>query len=528
LCSDRRLRGIATAVLLGAAAMGLTAGASRADAAVTAGRTMEAWIGSNMVNLDAYPADTDVVVTRNGVEIARATDVVGAGGAASVNHDQCFDTVTPDILPGDVIEAHSPGDATPDTLLVRDIFLDHDALQAAVPDLTNSVPVTGRVFEAGSYALQFRTGPDRQNETLNLAAGPFNRTVTLDAGLPWPPGETTLEWASGGELVVSDGEGGAGPGCPAFAQSSAVASDTLLGQGENLVISGAAAAGITPNVAINGGGGTPATVAGGVWSMPIAAAQLVEGANSIEVTFAGPGGPPAKSFSVTKDTIAPAAAPNASPAGGTYFDPQSVTLNGVEGGGRAYYTTDGSDPTTASTPYTGPIAITSSQTLKVVQYDAAGNRGPVASHAYVITAPPAPPAPPQQQQAPQPQQQIVLIAPPRLNAESANTLTVAALRLRGTRSLRTLRRNGLRFGLRTSSSTRFLLVRLIRVTGSGRRTKRSVIQEREFRLRSGGSYAGRLRIGKRTKTGRYELAIAAAGADEEYAGFTRTAFRLTR
>ncbi|HEY7492940.1 MAG TPA: chitobiase/beta-hexosaminidase C-terminal domain-containing protein, partial [Candidatus Tectomicrobia bacterium] len=59
-----------------------------------------------------------------------------------------------------------------------------------------------------------------------------------------------------------------------------------------------------------------------------------------------------------------AAAPTFSPAAGTYNTPQSVTLSDVSPGVTIYYTTDGTTPTTASTPYTGPIQVTRTTTIK--------------------------------------------------------------------------------------------------------------------------------------------------------------------
>src|SRR5208282_5696963 len=65
-----------------------------------------------------------------------------------------------------------------------------------------------------------------------------------------------------------------------------------------------------------------------------------------------------------------AATPGFSPMPSTYTTPQSVTLSDASPGVSFYYTTDGSTPTTQSTPYTGPITIS---TNTIVNAIAAGN-----------------------------------------------------------------------------------------------------------------------------------------------------------
>jgi hypothetical protein len=510
-----------TAVLVGATALSLTAGASSAGAAVVEGDSIEAFIGSDMVGTVGYPSTADVQLVRNGNVIATATDA----GDTVLNHDSCWDGASPDVLPGDTVRAGSDP-ASMDSMVVQNISLDHAALQAT--PLTTTVPITGNAGPNGAV-LRFRFGleqPDRDHEA-DIAAGPFTTTTTINNAqlAAWPPATSLEALNAGNELTVSDPVAGGTCGPLAATGIGSVSSTVLNAASQNVTISGPAAGDITSVVVSINGTALPAiTPSGGTWSLIIPASQLAEGDNEIVASFTGPSDPGDQTRTITKDTTAPGSPPGVTPGGGTYFSAQSVTLNGVEGGGTAYYTTDGSDPTTASTRYTGPIPITSSQTLKVVQYDAAGNRGPVGSHAYVITSPPA-----QQQQQVQQPAPIVLPAPVRIVAGTAtNALTARGLRIRGSKSLRRLRRSGLRYTVRASAGTRFLLVRLVRVTRSGRRTRRAILQERIIEVRSGGTYAGRLNIGRRTRTGRYELLIAPAGADEDFAPFTRTAFRMTR
>jgi len=83
----------------------------------------------------------------------------------------------------------------------------------------------------------------------------------------------------------------------------------------------------------------------------------------------------------------------ASPAGGAYGAPQSVTLSCNDGAGsgcdKIYYTTDGSTPTTSSSVYTSPINISVTSTLKFFAKDRVGNTETVKSEIYTLdTAPP--------------------------------------------------------------------------------------------------------------------------------------------
>ena len=85
------------------------------------------------------------------------------------------------------------------------------------------------------------------------------------------------------------------------------------------------------------------------------------------------------------------ATPTFSPGAGTYSSAQSVTLSDATSGTTIYYTSNGTTPTTSSTPYTGPITVSSTETLKAIA-GVTGDPSAVASAAYTITPVVATPA----------------------------------------------------------------------------------------------------------------------------------------
>jgi hypothetical protein len=89
-------------------------------------------------------------------------------------------------------------------------------------------------------------------------------------------------------------------------------------------------------------------------------------------------------------TISPSlpsvATPTFSPAGGTYTSAQSVTISDATSGATIYYTTNGTTPTMSSTAYTGPITVSSTETLEAIAV-ATGDSA-VASAAYTINSQP--------------------------------------------------------------------------------------------------------------------------------------------
>jgi Chitobiase/beta-hexosaminidase C-terminal domain len=75
-----------------------------------------------------------------------------------------------------------------------------------------------------------------------------------------------------------------------------------------------------------------------------------------------------------------------SPAAGAYSSAQLVSISDATSGATIYYTTDGSTPTKSSTPYTGPITVSATETLEAIAVTTSYSA--VASAAYTIALQP--------------------------------------------------------------------------------------------------------------------------------------------
>jgi len=78
-------------------------------------------------------------------------------------------------------------------------------------------------------------------------------------------------------------------------------------------------------------------------------------------------------------------APAFSPAAGSYASAQTVTITDTTAGAAIYFTTNGTVPTASSTSYTGPIKVSSSETLMAVAIAPGYASSAVARAAYTIT-----------------------------------------------------------------------------------------------------------------------------------------------
>jgi hypothetical protein len=78
------------------------------------------------------------------------------------------------------------------------------------------------------------------------------------------------------------------------------------------------------------------------------------------------------------------ATPAINPAGGSFTDSVSVTLQTATSGASIHYTTDGSAPTQSSTSYTGPITLISNTVLSAKAFKSGSNPSAQASANFTI------------------------------------------------------------------------------------------------------------------------------------------------
>jgi hypothetical protein len=76
--------------------------------------------------------------------------------------------------------------------------------------------------------------------------------------------------------------------------------------------------------------------------------------------------------------------PTLNPAPGTYSTTQSVTITTTTPNATIYYTTNGTTPTASSTLYTGPISVSSTETIQAVAVASGLSNSPIVSGLYTI------------------------------------------------------------------------------------------------------------------------------------------------
>jgi LysM repeat protein len=132
--------------------------------------------------------------------------------------------------------------------------------------------------------------------------------------------------------------------------------------------------------------GTTPTTASAQFTAPI----MVNSTETIEAIAAANGFSNSAVATATYSigtTAPPAATPTFSPVAGTYTSVQTVTISDATAGATIYYTTNGTTPTTASTVFTAPIMVNSTETIEAIAAATGFSNSAVATANYIINLP---------------------------------------------------------------------------------------------------------------------------------------------
>jgi ribosome-binding factor A len=143
---------------------------------------------------------------------------------------------------------------------------------------------------------------------------------------------------------------------------------------------------VTPGAAIYyTANGTTPTTSSTLYTGPI----VVNATTTIEAIAVANGCASSLPIQALYTIESPVATPTIAPASGTYTSVQSVTISDTTAGATIYYTTNNTAPTTASTVYTGPIAVNSSETIQAMAAALGFSNSAVATATYVVNLPAA-------------------------------------------------------------------------------------------------------------------------------------------
>jgi hypothetical protein len=366
------------------------------------------------------------------------------------------------------------------------------------------------------------------------------------------------------ETTISLNPGAPGPdlvGCTAPLARHAVTSTdhtpaiNIANQNTDLTVSGVSSGATSVSVTLNDGTTTltsTATVAAGgnSWSAVFPSAgvrTLKDGVLTASGSYTTPSatvtGAP---LQIPKDTVAPGAA-TATPGTGTYTGTRQVTLSSADATATIRFTTDGSVPTSASPAASGQIAVATSLRLRAVAIDPAGNAGPISTFDYVINQPVTPRLPSAgttggtdatgaaagstaaaPTAAAKPTAPAALAPAGAVAGPAAKAPGVGVLSVRGRLTIGTLRRQGLRVGMRLNPGTKVVSVRIYRVV-KGRSVGTPLVSVQSLPA-AASAYTVALKPTqvKRIGAGKYVIQVRARGTNTAFGQATNVLIAVAR
>src|SRR4051794_254684 len=569
----RAARRRARAMLSTAAALGVAAAfAAPAGAAVSGSHVIATLPATSGLEISAYPKSTTLAVSlvRNGVTIAHGGVITDDAGDGAVNGGgtaaDCWTDVTPDILPGDEVHvigtgfddsmivqgtsADMPVQTAPDTVVVHGTASDPQGSQLPASGLEARV-TSKTLFADGKRVLRAGTGQPF-SLSYDAATGPawtatFSGLSAGDVSLAMNPLESrgVFTNAAANESTISQNPAAPGPSAPCTAPalrdaatSSTPSSVNIAHNGQDVVVSGVAQDATAVSVTLDDGDPStgPLTESGTLtgigsaqtWSATFPGGDvgsLSEGTLTATPTFtiaAGSiGGAPLRILKDLQAPGAPAATP--APGAGPFHAPQSVSLSVADSSAKIHWTNDGTAPD-ASSPvlaHGAQIPVTSSQTIRAVAIDPAGNPGAVSTLAYTIL--PAPVSSATGSTSTTIIQQIpfvVPLTPPSQAVAPKRVSSPARPAVRGL-SVAVLRGHALRVTMRLGSGAKVVRLRVLRAHGGA-----ALVTALKPTL--GGRVTIRLsgRAMRALRSGSYVLEARAGASRGALGAATRKAFRL--
>ena len=239
---------------------------------------------------------------------------------------------------------------------------------AATPGFS---PVAGSYGSAQSVTISDATGGAVIYYTTN-GSTPTTGSPTYSSAISVSANETIEA------IATATGYSSSGTGSAAYTIAAATPGFSPVagsyGSAQSVTISDATA-GATIYYTTNG---SAPTTGSPVYSVAI----TVSGAETVKAIAVASGYGPSAVGSVTYLTAL--TTPVFSPAAGSYYGRQSITISDATPGTTIYYTTNATAPTTSSTPYTGPITVAATETIEAIAAESGAPNSALATALYTI------------------------------------------------------------------------------------------------------------------------------------------------